>query len=517
MNSLICSNFNLLNKNIEWEKLKDFEDFKFDDYNNFLFSLNDRAKISKYKNIYFLCYINSIIESSDNLNKVIKFFKKKSLEHKDKNFFIFLLYHEYGSFYYDKLNQQKIYNSLYDKSETINNLKILKINTSKNDVSLRNLHYVRSPLTINLLKKIVNKINLFKKTEKIKRFKLIILDCDNTLWGGVVGEDGIRNISYGSDGDGSVFKEIQNYLKFLKNSGILLSISSKNNKEIVWKTFKQLKMALGKNDFISPKINWDPKELNIKKILKSLSLRSKDVLFIDDNFIEIKKVKRNIKGINAYHVDDLIEYLNFLRTDKRLQIYSVLREDIKKIKQYKIREKYENLVQNKKNDKVFKSLKQKVTFSKVNNKTYQRTHQLFHKVNQFNFLSNRYSFKQLDKILNDRKFNLRLISFEDKFGDHGVIGLYNYKIERDKIIINDFLMSCRVINRKIEEYVIYCLNKIKKNKELIIKFKPNDSNKELIKNFLNNECFSEIKKNKNTIMYKITNSKSLSNVKDYFI
>ena len=78
-------------------------------------------------------------------------------------------------------------------------------------------------------------------------------------------------------------------------------------------------------------------------------------------------------------------------------------------------------------------------------------------------------------------------------------------------------MSCRVINRKIEEYVIYCLNKIKKNKELIIKFKPNDSNKELIKNFLNNECFSEIKKNKNTIMYKITNSKSLSNVKDYFI
>ena len=111
------------------------------------------------------------------------------------------------------------------------------------------------------------------------------------MWGGVVGEDGIRNISYGSDGDGSVFKEIQNYLKFLKNSGILLSISSKNNKEIVWKTFKQLKMALGKNDFISPKINWDPKELNIKKILKSLSLRSKDVLFIDDNFIEIKKLK----------------------------------------------------------------------------------------------------------------------------------------------------------------------------------------------------------------------------------
>ena len=67
MNSLICSNFNLLNKNIEWEKLKDFEDYKFDDYNNFLFSLNDRAKISKFKNIYFLCYINSIIESSDNL------------------------------------------------------------------------------------------------------------------------------------------------------------------------------------------------------------------------------------------------------------------------------------------------------------------------------------------------------------------------------------------------------------------------------------------------------------------
>ena len=130
-----------------------------------------------------------------------------------------------------------------------------------------------------------------------KPFKLIILDCDNTLWGGTIGEDGIASVKYSEDGDGKVFEDIQRHLKYLKKQGFLISLSSKNNEKDVWKTFQNRKMELTKKDFLFPKINWFEKYINIKRTLTELSLKEDDVLFIDDSKLEIDKVKKKIPKI----------------------------------------------------------------------------------------------------------------------------------------------------------------------------------------------------------------------------
>ena len=192
-------------------------------------------------------------------------------------------------------------------------------NLDKKLFSSRNNKFLSFPFEIDIIsifrKNIVkNLLNL-----ETKPYKLIILDCDNTLWGGVLDEKGKNGIKYGERGVGKIFKNFQKIVKTLKQKGFLLSLSSKNNSENVWEVMKKRRMYLSEKDFIYPKVNWNEKFSNISTTLKELNLRPEDTVFIDDNVIEINKVKKYIKNINVIHIKKPQDTLNKIKADIRFK------------------------------------------------------------------------------------------------------------------------------------------------------------------------------------------------------
>ena len=312
----------------------------------------------------------------------------------------------------------------------------------------------------------------------------------NTLWGGTIGEDGIENIRYGEDGEGKIFEKIQKYLKKLKTMGFMLSICSKNNSKDVWNAFKLRKMHLKKNDFLFPKINWEEKAKNINEILNQFSLRENDVLFIDDQKLEIDKVEKKFKNISTLHVNDLSQYYDDILALKRLQKHEISNEDKKKHVSYKLKKKYQDFKDSKNNyNEIFLELNQKVYFVNISKTNILRTEQLFNKTNQFNFTTNRYNKSDLVKISSDKNSSIKLISLQDKFGDHGLIGCVHYKLINGEVFIKDFILSCRILSRKVEEYIILMIKKKFKNKNVYLEYIKNNQNKELITIFLKKKLF----------------------------
>ncbi len=517
MKSIITANFNLLNQNSIWDKLKAKDQFIFDEYNNFNFTLNNDSILSKYDKYYLVIYVNEMTKKEKNIKNFFSLLDRVANKYLSKKFYVFFLKEKIENEYLDQNNILKL-NKYFSKLKNKNsNIFFIEIPNNKLKFSLRNYFYVRCPLELTTIDEIIKSINRINEEQDYKNFKLLVLDCDNTLWGGVAGEDGINKINYGEDGDGKVFLEVQSHIKKIKEKGILISLASKNNKKIVWDTFKKRGMILKKTDFVSPKINWFEKTRNIQSTINELSLRSEDVLFIDDNLIEIQKVKKSIPKINIYHVNDLISFLKFLYTNNRLQLHKITKEDKKKSYQYKIRSKFEELKIKNFDRKLFSKLSQKIKILQISDKNINRASQLTNKVNQFNFSTNRYQISEISKIKKSKKNEIKVVSFQDKFGDHGIIGLYNiFHKNKDSILIKDFLLSCRVINRKIEDYLIYNIYINHKKKNLFINFIENQNNKSLINLFLKKSYFNLEKNNGKTKIYRIKPDRNLLDAKNFF-
>ena len=276
-------------------------------------------------------------------------------------------------------------------------------------------------------------------------------------------------------------------------------------------------MILSKKDFIFPKINWNEKFLNIKEILNSLNLRAQYTIFIYDNIIEIQKVKKYINNINTLHIKEPYEYSKKINEDFRFQKIRTIKEDYKKLYQYKIKSKFESEKQKKGLSEVFyKSLKQKIRPILPCKSNFNRILQLYKKTNQLNISPNRYTETKLKKILSDKDYEIVLFELNDKFGKHGIISGYIQKKINDQIIILDFAMSCRVISRLVEDYMIYHINKKNINCDKFINYKKNNLNKELIPKFLKKNFFLLIKKQKNNETYQIKKTKDLNEIKKFF-
>lgn len=502
----LTSNFNLLYSNSKWSELTSIK-FEIDkNYNNFFFILNNKELLNKFETFHIILNIDNKNESE--IFKKLKEIKKIISRSSNKYFFFYII---------NKLSKSK-------------NLKIAKILNLKNNKNLT-IHCIEKKISQNKRNKMLIKfpfdievINVFNqyilsniKIYKSKPYKLIILDCDNTLWGGVLDEDGIKGIQYSNKKGGLIFKEFQNYLKALKEKGFILSISSKNNQANVWKAMKKKKMILQKKDFLSPKINWNEKNLNIKEILLNLGLRSVDTLFIDDNALELKKVKEKIRDVGTVKFNNTNSFLNDLKSNIRLKKLRVLDEDLKKYKYYKIKSKFEDYKGNQKiSPKILKNMRQKIKFININKKNFSRAIQLFEKTNQFNFSLNRYNSTDFLKISKDINHTVKLISFKDKFGSHGLIGLYVIKREENNQTIVDFLLSCRVLHRCIEDYVIYCIQNQKKSLNTYINYRLTHLNNELVPLFLKKNNFDNKSKNNNNYVYKIKKKNKFYESKKYF-
>lgn len=344
--------------------------------------------------------------------------------------------------------------------------------------------------------------------------KIIVLDLDNTLWGGVIGDTNINNIKINSDeAEGRIYIQFQNYLKCLKNKGILLAICSKNDENIVKNAFKKLKMPLSYSDFTIKKINWEHKYLNILEISKELNLNLNSFVFIDDNPIERDEINNYLSEVSTPNIgSDPSKFIDIIDLNQFFKSYLPLtKEDLKRETMYeaakKINEdklKYSNYLD------FLKSLNININFENLSNINHNRVHQLLNKTNQFNLTTNRVTIGFLKNDLKNKwKF---VISAFDKYGDHGIISfIYGSKKEK-KIYIENWVMSCRVFNKYIENTIIFFLKnaafKDDKINEIEATMIENPKNK-VLKNFLNKIGF-EAKKESNS---KITYSLKTNNLK----
>ena len=350
------------------------------------------------------------------------------------------------------------------------------------------------------ISKIIRSITFVKK-------KCLVLDLDNTLWGGILGEDGIHGIKISNSYEGDKYSKFQRYIKNLSNEGIILAIASKNNFLDVKKCFDKNKdLILKLNDFSSVKANWKPKYQNINEIASELNIGKDSIVFFDDSKFERDQMEKFNPEINIISVPDSADgYIDSIENTAFFYSSAELtKEDLKKKKQYYLAYKAKSLKLKFKGDDTenyLKSLKMKLFVNEINNSNFSRCVQMLNKTNQFNFTTNRYTETTLRNYLKKNEILSYVLRLQDKFGDHGITGLITARILRDECVIDNFLLSCRILGRNVEETAINSLmidlKKIKINK-LIGIFKKTEKNSQC-SDFYKKLNFKKISKEKFSI------------------
>lgn len=333
-----------------------------------------------------------------------------------------------------------------------------------------------------------------------KNKKAIALDLDNTLWGGVIGDDGVDGIKVGVEVPaGQVFYYFQKYLSDLKSLGILLNVVSKNNEDVALEGLNHEGCYLKQDDFIKIKANWDPKNINIENISKELNIGADSFLFVDDNPAERKIVKDYIKGISAPDIKNPEDYIRILDRNGYFEVTVLSKEDLKKNELYKENLKREELASTFTNyEDYLHSLKMKAEIKSFIPIYFERISQLTNKSNQFNLTTKRYTLADIEAIANDESYITLYGKLSDLFGDNGVVSVVIGKIKGSILDIDLWIMSCRVLKRDMEVAMMDTLVSVAKTKGIKTingYFYPTAKNK-MVENFYEEEGFKLINKDK---------------------
>lgn len=285
-----------------------------------------------------------------------------------------------------------------------------------------------------------------------KNKKAFVLDLDNTLWGGIVGDDGVENIKVGPEvPSGQVFSEFQNYLKEHKNLGIILNVNSKNERENAIAGLNHPDGPLKPDDFIIIKANWEPKSKNIVDIANELNLGVDSLVFVDDNPAEREIVRRQVSGVAIPEMDAPEHYINILDKSGFFEVTTISKDDLNKSEMYKENAKRNEMLNAYADyDDYLKSLKMKATIKPFEAIYMARIAQLTNKSNQFNLTTHRYTQSEIEEIANNEKYIKLYGKLEDIFGDNGVVTVVIGHIEEKVLHIDLWLMSCRVLKRDME-------------------------------------------------------------------
>lgn len=289
--------------------------------------------------------------------------------------------------------------------------------------------------------------------------KIVILDLDNTLWGGVVGDLGWENIILGGhDPIGEAYADFQLALKSLTNRGILLGIVSKNDEATALEAINSHpEMVLKLKDFAGWKINWQDKAQNIVDLVADLNLGLQSVVFIDDNPVEQARVREALSEVLVPDwPDDSMLYVSTLHGLRCFDTPSVSKEDIERTRMY-VNEQQRNELRKSLSslDDWLMGLEIKIKIEELNEVNLQRTTQLLNKTNQMNLATRRMTERELlDWVKGDNR-KLWTFRVSDKFGDSGLTGIVSLEVKNDYCHIADFILSCRVIGRKVEETMLY--------------------------------------------------------------
>ena len=285
-----------------------------------------------------------------------------------------------------------------------------------------------------------------------KNKKGFVLDLDNTLWGGIVGDDGVENLELGTEtASAQAYTEFQQYLKKLSSLGVILNINSKNDEKNAIAGLNHPDGILKPKDFICIKANWNPKSQNMEEIAQELSLGADSLVFVDDNPAEREIVKTHIKGACVPEVSVVEQYIKEIDKYGYFEVTALSKDDLAKNDMYKANMERVKLKQTFTNyNEYLLSLEMKAVIKSFEPVYMQRIAQLTNKSNQFNLTTKRYSQADIEKIAQDKNYITLYGKLTDKFGDNGVVSVVIGKIIKDELHIELWLMSCRVLKRDME-------------------------------------------------------------------
>ena len=455
--------------------------------------------------------LDDILEmTKSEIDLVLKQFEKTSL----------VLINRFTSLPFSNYNIRK--NNMEELAELLNsyleeksspNLKLVDIDkiiasvSVDNSVDLRFFYSSKALYSIDFFKAYSLFVKPFFMSANGNAKKALIFDCDNTLWNGILGEDGFNNIEMStSTNKGRIFAEIQSIALELNNQGILIGICSKNNPKDVDEVIEFHPDMLLRKEYIAVnKSNWSDKVTNLQNIAQELNIGLDSLVFIDDSSFEVNMIREKLPAVTALQVPGkLHEYPKMLREKKSLfyNLSSTI-EDKTKIKMYKQQTKREASKKDFNDiEDYLSALELKLIIYEDDETIIPRMSQMSQKTNQFNLTTKRYTEADIKNFIDAPDYDVYAFSAIDKFGDNGITGLSIIAVKnKNKIAeaeIDTFLMSCRVIGRNIEYRFIYeILNSIHARgiNKVRATYVPSEKNSQ-VESFYKNVGFYEKKGNK---------------------
>ena len=346
----------------------------------------------------------------------------------------------------------------YEYAQNNENFYICDINYISADYGLKKwsdpfyFHMYKYAMNVNAIPYLSFNVANIIKSIFGKNKKGFVLDLDNTLWGGVIGDDGVEGIKVGpEEPEGQVYSEFQRYLKEHKQLGVILNIDSKNEYENAIAGLKHPDSELSEDDFVEIKANWEPKDRNFEQIAKDINLLPESLVFVDDNPAERHIVTEQLKGVVAPELDSVEHYIEYIDRNGFFEVTTLSNDDLKRNEMYKQnaeRAKAEASFSNYKD--YLLSLQMKGIIKPFEPLYIERISQLSNKSNQYNLTTRRYTVSDIEKIAEDDNYISLYGKLIDRFGDNGLVSVVIGHIIEDTCHIDLWIMSCRVLKRDLE-------------------------------------------------------------------
>ena len=288
-----------------------------------------------------------------------------------------------------------------------------------------------------------------------KNKKVMNLDLDNTLWGGIIGDDGVENVEIGQETAlAQTYSEFQEYIRLHKSLGVLLTVNSKNDEKNARSGLERPDTILKNEDFVSFKANWNPKSQNLLETARELNLLPESFVFIDDNPAEREIIRSQFSDTAVPEMETVEHYIHTIDRSGFFELTAFSADDLKRNEMYKENAKRTELQASFLNyEDYLKSLEMKGEIQSFIPMYMSRIAQLTNKSNQFNLTTKRYSQSDIEKVAEDPRHITLYGKLGDKFGDNGVVSIVIGRIDgegQDELHMELWLMSCRVLKRDME-------------------------------------------------------------------
>jgi len=283
--------------------------------------------------------------------------------------------------------------------------------------------------------------------------KVLVVDLDNTLWGGVIGEDGMAGIKVGPEYPGAAYQALQRALLDLSRKGILLAVCSKNNLDDAMEALeKHPGMLVRAKHFAAMRVNWTDKAQNLREIAQELNVGIDALAFLDDNPFEREQVRAALPEVTVINLPkNPLEYASAVRNCAAFERLTLSAEDQQRTEMYAAQKQRSGAEQNfQSKEDFFRHLEQEAELEPVSDLTLARVAQLTQKTNQFNLTTRRYTEPQIAEMAKQPGWRISSIKVRDRFGDHGLVGVAIAHDEGEQCEVDTFLLSCRVIGRTVE-------------------------------------------------------------------